>query len=316
MGVSTTQQEGSTTVLYIAGAGRSGSTLLELILGHLPGFFSVGEIRFFWQYLGVPDLLCGCGEPLRTCAVWESVRERLSHSISRSDEERLARLAQRFDRSRQLPWIAAGLLARLSGYRELAGATAALYDQVRRVAGCRVLVDSSKVPSHLDLLLRSRALDVRVIHLVRDGRAVAYSWSRRQKRELARRRGDARLPRHSLVRALVTWMVENAFARRIGRRATAYTVLRYEDFVASPATVLHRALAEVGLDGPDTEWLSHQPFEVASTHSVGGNPLRFTERGPIEIRPQEEWRQRLSRGLRLGLGAVAAPSLFRYGYRL
>lgn len=302
-------------MLYILGAGRSGSTLLEIVLGNLPGFFSVGEIRFYWQYLEIHDLLCGCGDPLESCPIWKDVRTGLGHSLSEADQQRLAHLAERFDRSRHLPWIAAGLPARLSAYRELAGATAQLYQEVRRVSGCRVLVDSSKVPSHLDLLLRSRALDVRVIHLVRDGRAVAYSWSRRQKRELARSADDARLPRHSLVRALVTWMVENSFAHTIGRRASAYTLLRYEDFVQAPATALGRALAEVGLDGPDIGWVDDQPFEVAPTHSVGGNPMRFKARRSIEIRPTEEWRERLPKSLRLALGALAAPSLLRYGYR-
>jgi len=304
-------------VLYIAGAGRSGSTLLEIILGNLPGFFSVGEIRFFWQNLGIPDLRCGCGTALDACPVWQAVREGLSHRLDPDDQRHLAELARRFDRSRHLPWIAAGLPAHLAEYRKLAEATAHLYREAARVSGCRVLVDSSKVPSHLDLLLRqNRALDVRVLHLVRDGRAVAYSWSRRQKRELARRRDDARLPRHSLVQALVTWVVENAFARWIGRRASAYTLVRYEDLVAAPAATLSRALGEVGLDAPDLSWVDRQPFQVAPTHSIGGNPLRFLDRPSIEIRAHEEWRQRLSRGSRLALGALAAPSLFRYGYRL
>lgn len=308
--------EGSDTVLYILGAGRSGSTLLEILLGNLEGYFSVGEIRFFWQYLGIPDLLCGCGELLEGCPVWTEVRSGLSRSMSEVEQRRVARLARRLDRSRQLPWISAGLLPRVSGYRRLAGATARLYREIRRVSGCRVLVDSSKVPSHLDLLLRSPGLDVRALHLVRDGRAVAYSWSRRQKRELARGADEARIPRHSLVRALITWMVENAFARRIGKGASEYTLMRYEDFVAEPAATLERALEQLGLGGPDLRRSDGRTFEVAPTHSVGGNPMRFTTRRSIEIRDREEWRRQLPGSVRLFLGVLAAPSLLRYGYRL
>ena len=33
-------------VVYITGAGRSGTTLLDILLGELDGFFSAGEMRW------------------------------------------------------------------------------------------------------------------------------------------------------------------------------------------------------------------------------------------------------------------------------
>ena len=36
-------------VRYIGGWGRSGSTMLDLMLGQAPGIFSAGEIREIWQ---------------------------------------------------------------------------------------------------------------------------------------------------------------------------------------------------------------------------------------------------------------------------
>ena len=36
-------------VLYIGGWGRSGSTLLAHVLAEVPGFVSVGELRYVWQ---------------------------------------------------------------------------------------------------------------------------------------------------------------------------------------------------------------------------------------------------------------------------
>jgi hypothetical protein len=52
----------STTVAYIVGSGRSGSTLLDLMLGRLDGWFSMGEFRHFWHaqrdgYLRVPRVV-------------------------------------------------------------------------------------------------------------------------------------------------------------------------------------------------------------------------------------------------------------------
>src|SRR4029078_5765586 len=62
-------------VLFIAGWGRSGSTLLDRILGQVPGVFSAGELRHIWQRGVGEDRLCGCGEPFASCSVWRKVSE-------------------------------------------------------------------------------------------------------------------------------------------------------------------------------------------------------------------------------------------------
>lgn len=36
-------------VLYIAGWGRSGSTILDNVLGQVEGFFSGGELSYLWE---------------------------------------------------------------------------------------------------------------------------------------------------------------------------------------------------------------------------------------------------------------------------
>src|SRR3989337_1492741 len=88
-------------ILYIGGAGRSGSTLIELILGNMPGFFSVGEIRYFWEYVLEEDLSCGCGEIITSCTFWSKVlREILSHE--QIDIQKVAATAQDIDRTRNV----------------------------------------------------------------------------------------------------------------------------------------------------------------------------------------------------------------------
>src|SRR5215467_12341244 len=62
-------------VVYIAGYGRSGSTLLDLMLGRIDRWFSMGEFRQFW-HARRDDWRCGCGESVRTCPVWADVVER------------------------------------------------------------------------------------------------------------------------------------------------------------------------------------------------------------------------------------------------
>src|SRR5918995_1530890 len=50
-------------VLYVAGLGRSGSTILANTLGQVEGFFSGGELNFIWKHALIENRLCGCGTP-------------------------------------------------------------------------------------------------------------------------------------------------------------------------------------------------------------------------------------------------------------
>src|SRR3990170_2750052 len=65
-------------LLYVLGRGRSGSTVFANVLGELDGFFSGGEIRYFWDPVVVRESLCGCGVPVRDCEVWSHALNRLS----------------------------------------------------------------------------------------------------------------------------------------------------------------------------------------------------------------------------------------------
>ena len=53
---------------------------------------------------------------------------------------------------------------------------------VDRVTGGQVIVDSSKYATDCALLTRLPRVSVHAIHLVRDSRAVAYSWQRKKAR--------------------------------------------------------------------------------------------------------------------------------------
>ena len=72
-------------VLFIACAGRSGSTLLDRVIGMQDDFFSAGELRFIWERSFGENQLCGCGAPFDECAFWGRCRvPRLARRLLRS----------------------------------------------------------------------------------------------------------------------------------------------------------------------------------------------------------------------------------------
>src|SRR4051794_12356388 len=64
-----------TKVLYITGWGRSGTTILDNLLGQVDGFVSTGELHYVWKRGLRDNRLCGCGQPLRDCETWQQVFE-------------------------------------------------------------------------------------------------------------------------------------------------------------------------------------------------------------------------------------------------
>lgn len=299
------------SVLYIGGAGRSGSTLLEIILGNTPGYFSVGEVRFFWEYIHAGGVRCGCGTELAHCAFWSAVLARMHTAGLPGSLAELAALARRIDRTHNLPRLATPRPYRTADIQTLIAATGRLYDAIRCETGGAVIVDSSKVPSHGFLLRRVPDLDLRLLHLVRDGRAVAYSWSQRQKRELAV--DGARMARHAAFRSVLVWAIENRFTSRLARQCTPATILRYEDFTRDPACELNAALEQLHYAAVDLSRVTSGTFYPQPTHSVGGNPLRFKQQA-LRIVADEEWRTAMPSVTRRALGLAFAPSFHRFGY--
>ena len=71
----TAQQSGDVKVLFLAGKGRSGGTLLASLLGQLPGFFNIGELNRLWDWGLVSNFRCGCGLPVQECPTWHAILE-------------------------------------------------------------------------------------------------------------------------------------------------------------------------------------------------------------------------------------------------
>ncbi len=77
-----------TKLLYILSAGHSGSTLLDILVGTIPGVFSTGECFYFpWQLHrdgGVCELgqdICSCGKKFSECETWVKVVTTLSQKV-------------------------------------------------------------------------------------------------------------------------------------------------------------------------------------------------------------------------------------------
>jgi hypothetical protein len=298
-----------TRVLYIGGSGRSGSTVLEALLGRIEGTAGVGELRYVWQRGLVDDQLCGCGERFRACPFWLDVFAAAFGGMDRVDLDAVGDDAAAVDRVRFVPgltWPRLATPALRSALERHGRRLETLYAAIARVTGAPVVVDSSKDVSYAFLLAALGGLDLSLVHLVRDSRAVAHSWTRRRRRpevhwEVAYMR---QVPPAVSARE---WLITNGlFELLASRMGPAALRSRYEDLAHDPDAHVAEACRLAGLEAVPRA-------TEAVVHSVSGNPLRFQE-GPLQVKVDDEWRRSLSARDRRVVTGITAPLLARYGY--
>lgn len=300
-------------VLYILGAARSGSTLLGGLLEQVDGVSSQGELVWFWERAVLREHSCSCGQSIGSCARWSGVTAEW-HDL-RGSAQRMVALARRVRRRRHVPFLL-GLRATRQYRQDLAEYRAQLstfYRRIREETGARLLVDESKHPYYALALQGIEHIDLHVLHLVRDSRATAYSWSR-PKRLADLDREDARLRRWPTRRSAWVWLTDHLGSLIVRLNSRSYTRLRYEDFVAAPEATLAAAVADLGLD-LDLRGVTTASRPRKAMHTIAGNPGRF---GPdwLSITPDEEWRTAIRpRDFRL-VTAITWPLLLWFGYPL
>jgi Sulfotransferase domain len=306
-------------VVYLGGLGRSGTTLLERLLGELPGVCSVGEVVHLWQRGIAEAEQCGCGEPLPDCPFWRKVGEIAFGGWAQVDVRRVAELRHAFDRNRYIPLLAGPALypSFRRGVNEYTDYYARIYAAIADASGCPVVVDSSKHASLAFCLRRRAELDLRVIHVVRDSRAVAFSWTRRVVRPESV--SDPFMLTYSPAKTAWLWNVQNSALQLLAKEGVPTLRVRYEDLVTAPSPTLARLAdfagvaagsAEMDFLGSDasTNWA-----ELGAAHTASGNPMRFTT-GKIAIRMDDRWRTAMPAAQRRRVTAMTLPLLARYGY--
>ncbi len=304
-------------VLYVAGSGRSGSTILSNILGQAKNFFSVGEFVYVWNRL-MNDGACSCGARFVECEVWAPVLNRAFGGPGGVDARAMAQEVQRTStRPRHIPLMLTGGGRRLLGSRwtgEYTDALRCLYRAIIDATGSRVVVDSSKLPLYGYVLGTIPEVELYVVHLVRDPRAVAYSWLRK-KQSTPTGKGLAYMPQHHPVESSLEWDLCNVAAEGFwGGSPERYLMLRYEDFVREPLPAVERILRLVGEEPPSLPFVSERGVELRGpNHNVGGNPSRFRT-GVVELRPDTEWARHMKDGDRRLVTALTLPFLARFGY--
>ena len=323
---------GKPTLVYLLAASHSGSTLLALLLASHPEICTTGELKA--SSLGDPNRYrCSCGMPIRQCPFWADVTRGMAARGCRFDITRstthLDLDATPFEKRLLRPLVRgqaiealrdAALACSPAWHRRLAQfhqANEALVRALTERTGARMVVDSSKVGIRLKYLLRNPGLDVRVVRLVRDGRAVALTYTDSDEYADASaahlRRGgsgDGRPRDHlTLGEAAHEWRRSNEEADALlgALDPSRHCTVTYEDLCSNTQSVLTSLWTFLGVEPArfDRGWRGR------SRHIIG-NGMRFD--ATEDIRLDERWKTALDASALALFDAEAGALNRRFGY--
>lgn len=304
-------------IVYIAGAGRSGSTLLARMLGQVPGVVSIGEARHFWRGRGgelSAEELCGCGTAFAECPFWTQVVERVFAFDAPVPFNEVFEIQQRVDRVRFLPQILSPLRTRSfrDAFHDYTTILERFYRAALDVGAGRILVDASKDISTLYLLSKMPWAELTILNLARDPRAVAYSWTKKKIRP-ERPETLTYMSRFPPYRVALGWdfrMLMTSICPGVRSRVR----MRYEDLIRDPVTIFKETLPQLGLQMPDPSFIGRDWVTFSRpVHVSDGNPSRFAgERVPLRV--DDAWKSKMPALQRWIVGSLTWPLRLIYSH--
>ncbi len=271
-------------IIYIAGYGRSGSTIFEKYLVSETNCFGVGEISNYFGLINKQSTYCSCGAPVINCQFWSKVRKLLGNSAVNCSRGRDCVLTQpdsitraiklRFKKKEQREVYQENICKLFSSINKVIPPNHIIIDSSKTAYGC--------INRPFNIYNKCK-IEVKVIHMVRDVRAVYWSLLRGKNStlELGIKRKIA-LP---WIRAIVGWTIANYFASLLKTKLGEenYYLLKYEDFVSNPEKTIDKIKIHFKLEKDSENLDLSQRF-----HQISGNRSRFNKK--ISIKKDYEWK--------------------------
>lgn len=300
------------SVIYVGGAVRSGTTIVDMLFGMNPNALAIGEINLlFRQYVRKDNPVpCSCGKLLTECPLWSEVAARFQAALPDISFERAHAITQKVEsfptaRDAHLFWDDYTKIWRV------------MMDSVVEISGATCIIDSSKSSMHSmkrPLNLAKMGYKTGMLHMIRDVRAVTWSKLRRDL-DKNRVKGNPALFSYAAYAAL-HWSMTNVgtnwlYARQ---KQVPYYKVRYEDFMENPVEKLREMEKVFGVDLQRSIEIVQQDGEIDSGHLASGNEIRL--KAPLHLRKQPPtWKEGLPSAAKLGV-VTSLPVARFYNYHV
>jgi hypothetical protein len=259
-------------VLYVMGTGRSGTTILEVLLTNDDALCGTGELKHIFRDGYLRGLPCACGKLGHECDLWANVRR--SARWTQEDCARYGAAIESLESHKNFMRVFFGAIdANKAALHERA--TTEILRSVRRQTGSRVVVDSSKYPARALLLARMYPGKVRVLCITRSAAGLIAAF---QKKNDGEQHPKSRWAASAYF--LYVLLCMRLVRARLGDRCLT---IRFEDLNRDPIALLSRieAWSGISLARARAKIAAGDAFQVG--HIVTGNRLR--KKGRVTFDP-------------------------------
>ncbi|GAA0872766.1 sulfotransferase [Gangjinia marincola] len=277
-------------IIYLLGAGRSGTTLLASALHTHPNIQTVGELHQFFEYY-FDNKSCSCGSVLDACMFWKEIIKEIRFSHVSNENYRS------IEKKHNHRYILNYLLSNHNS-RDYIKANEEVFSAIRKATSSTWMLDSSKYIARYLLLRKSNKNEIKGVFLVRDVRGVIHSFKKK-----------VQTPR-SPFSSLIYYLLINTIGELIARMDKNIIKIRYEDFINNPNKTLERIYEHV-FNFKETALLSK---EIKTPHFIGGN--RLVSKNQIKISQKISWRQEMKRSHQLLYYMLSLPLLIVNKYKM
>jgi hypothetical protein len=278
-------------VIYIAGLGRSDSTLLERIIGGADNVWPLGEIRSLKDYVYKNDpqkpdkknFFDESGQPLERSTFWKPIVEEIKQKNlkifdkhHKSGFEKLIKISGKEKNKKDEGEVMNLILKRAKEMES---------------EKLEYLLDASKLISRLLYLNNQRNIDLYVIHLVRDGRGTINSF---------KKVGVA------WYRILGRWIKNNFFISVFIKRKidkNKFFHLSYDHFTQTPEKYLELINKKFGTNIDLDNYL--KKVKEKQTYSISGNSMR--SKPLTEIKNDQQWKEKMPAWKKILLTVITYP---------
>ena len=289
-------------VIYIMGCGRSGTTILDILLGNHSGFFSVGEINNFF-YAWNTKSFCSCGSRLITCEIWKNIGKKYFSTYSEYNPIKMNNYQFKMERNRFILKQVMGLYNN-DNHLKYKLFTYNIFKDLQEMSYCKTMIDSSKSAGRAMALLKNEKLDVKIIHIIRDPRGVFYSF---QKKIVG-------TPVKNILSVAMYWNTNNILAELIKITSKKKFIrIRYEDLVTVPNKTINyiEKFIDESLDDLKEKIAKELPLE--RLHLPSGNRIR-SQSSILKLSPDFTWKKNLNFYQKSIFTFLCFPWLSTYGY--
>jgi hypothetical protein len=248
-------------VLYIMGTGRSGTTMLEIMLSVNDDVCGVGELTHIFRDGFEGDKTCACGQAFSQCAFWSQIQQRLSYPFRQ--------VLQFSDLLNRIDWHKGFLKTLFHAFskkktKAYARINKELYTACADVSGRRVIVDSSKYPGRALMLSRLYGSAVKIICLTRSAEGLLNAFLKT----------DVEQPSKSPFAVLVYYVYVLLCCRIVALATNNVLFITFEELTAFPVKTIKKIEAFTGITFEQTRRRLENNAALTPGHIVTGNRLR------------------------------------------